>query len=672
MEIRALLLATAIVLRPGAAGATAPSDLCTGDPCILADDAVVTPGSVLDFGAAEFRIAAGKTLLLGEGPGTRSLSITARQVTLEAGSSIEGGGDAAEVSIASTAGVVHLRAEGSTASKIDLSGFSAGYLSIQASHDLLVEGRIVATGSGTDSSGGTVDLACAGSAVLFGDVSAGATGSFAVAGAVAVFAGTGVVATGAIDASAPGGFGSIEIDTAAGSISTAKTLSADGGNPDGSGGDIVLSAGAGGHVVVGADLSAVGGSGVEFACGDGGTVSIDAAQSVRLSGDVRLRSGTACFGGQFGAFAGTTFTQDPGRTIDARGQGTGESAGVGGSIDVMADRDVVLQALDVSGVGGGGDVAVSSTQGTIAFGGAVTATSGGTVAAEGCFVLVQPTATLDTRQGGANSLVAHGALQVSGKLLAGTAGSNALTVRTGSPLFLGATVAPAPVVEVDGTLSRCPLIFFDDFETGGLQRWSLASTKGGKLSVQPGAKRNGVFGLSLNVTGLPPPATKAKIWVKDTSPEAEENYHARFSFKLNDLAVATDPRILRIMAGRLAGDPASRPFELRLRYAAGAWQVYGIVRDNAGKGFQTPPLPIGREWVTIALDWWRASGPGNANGFLRLEVDGAEAESVGVQNDAVRIDGVQLGFVGGVGLSSTGTCYVDDFESTRQIVPPPT
>jgi len=38
-----------------------------------------------------------------------------------------------------------------------------------------------------------------------------------------------------------------------------------------------------------------------------------------------------------------------------------------------------------------------------------------------------------------------------------------------------------------------------------------------------------------------------------------------------------------------------------------------------------------------------------------------------VGNDQVVIDGVQVGFLGGVGLSSTGTMFIDDFESRRQI-----
>ena len=40
--------------------------------------------------------------------------------------------------------------------------------------------------------------------------------------------------------------------------------------------------------------------------------------------------------------------------------------------------------------------------------------------------------------------------------------------------------------------------------------------------------------------------------------------------------------------------------------------------------------------------------------------------ATGVANDEVFIDGIQLGFLGGLGLSSTGTVFMDDFESRAQ------
>ena len=40
--------------------------------------------------------------------------------------------------------------------------------------------------------------------------------------------------------------------------------------------------------------------------------------------------------------------------------------------------------------------------------------------------------------------------------------------------------------------------------------------------------------------------------------------------------------------------------------------------------------------------------------------------ATGVANDEVFIDGIQHGVLGGLGLSSTGTVFMDDFESRAQ------
>lgn len=211
------------------------------------------------------------------------------------------------------------------------------------------------------------------------------------------------------------------------------------------------------------------------------------------------------------------------------------------------------------------------------------------------------------------------------------------------------------------------LFFEDDFETGDLARWSAAATKGGKLGVAAAAARSGSFGLRFDVAALPPPASKAKLWVKDTSPTAETRYRARFFLNLNDLTVPSDPRTLRLVAGRTAADPSARPFEVRLLYQDGIWQAFGIARDDSGESAsRTASLPIPREWVQVVIDWKAASGPGASDGFLVLAVDGQIAGVGNLRNDLVRIDGIQLGLLGGVGLASTGTMFVDDFESRRE------
>ncbi|MFM7737403.1 MAG: hypothetical protein ACKPBU_15670 [Alphaproteobacteria bacterium] len=228
-----------------------------------------------------------------------------------------------------------------------------------------------------------------------------------------------------------------------------------------------------------------------------------------------------------------------------------------------------------------------------------------------------------------------------------------------------AVASGATTSGVDATVDApADVVFVDDFESGDLSRWSLSSTKEGRLSVDQRARRHGAVGLRFDATNLPGPMSKAKLWVEDTTPAGLSRYRARFSLDLDTLAVPTDPRILRLLAARTAGNPQLRPFELRLRFDAGAWRVYGVARSDAGTGTQTAPLALPRPgWSTIELEWVRASAPGAIDGSLRLRVDGAEASANGVANGSVAVDGVQLGLLGGVGTTASGTMFLDDFES---------
>lgn len=228
-----------------------------------------------------------------------------------------------------------------------------------------------------------------------------------------------------------------------------------------------------------------------------------------------------------------------------------------------------------------------------------------------------------------------------------------------------AVAAGATTPNVDATIDApADVVFVDDFESGDLSRWSQSATKEGRLSVDRRARRHGSRGLRFDATNLPAPASRSKLWVKDTTPAGLSRYRARFLLDLDTLAVPTSPRIVRLLAARTAGSPTLRPFELRLRFEDGTWRLYGVARSDGGTGTQTPPVALARPgWSTIEADWTRASAPGAADGSLRLRVDGVEAAATGVANGSVVVDGVQLGLLGGVGSSASGTMYIDDFES---------
>jgi len=223
----------------------------------------------------------------------------------------------------------------------------------------------------------------------------------------------------------------------------------------------------------------------------------------------------------------------------------------------------------------------------------------------------------------------------------------------------------ATTTDVDATIDApVDVVFVDDFESGDLSRWSQSATREGRLSVDRRARRHGSRGLRFDATSLPGPASRAKLWVKDTTPAGLSRYRARFLLDLDTLALPTSPRIVRLLAARTAGSPTLRPFELRLRFEDGTWRLYGVARGDVGTGTQTPPVVLARPgWSTIEVDWRRASTPGAADGSLVLRVGETEVAATAVANGSVAIDGVQLGLLGGVGTSASGTMFVDDFES---------
>ncbi len=707
----ALLLAT-----PGTASATVASDLCTGDPCNITASALITPGSVLDFGTAALVVKTGVNLAISDPTAmSRTVDVIARSVTFEPNAKLLGNGDDALVTITATNGDVDLQSSGSAISKIALNGFAAGYLSIAATGRVLIHGLIDVSASGTDSSAGSVDISAGADVDINRDISAGASGVYAFGGAIDISAVTGVTVGGStggtIDASGPGSGGSVSIFTSGGAITTSKKISADGGDPDGYGGSIDITNDTG-AITIGGTISGNGGSGIEFACGDGGDLTIDSGGAIALNADINLNGGTACGGGYFTTYAITTFTQAAATSISALGQGTGDYAGYGGTMDLYAEGSMLLRAATLTGNGGGGQVDARSTYGTLTISGLVKTSISGITTLEACTVNItsSPSGNVDSRSAGTNTITASTAVTIAGQLLAGASGSNTIRMRSGTPTLTG-TVTPAASLIVDGTIPACPaaptptptptpvvtptpvatptpagtptptpvvtptpsdIIFFDNFESGNLSKWTKVSDKGvpppPHMYVDPAAKFTGTEGLFFNVEGLPPPSNKAKLWVKDISPDLETRYRARFFLNLNTLQVPTTPRVLRMMAGRLAGDPSRRPFELRLRYVAPNWFIYGIIRSNGDvDNFPTTPILLTKPgWSTIEIDWRKATGPGTNDGSFTLKVNDTTQAATGVANDEVFIDGIQLGFLGGLGLSSTGTVFMDDFESRAQ------
>ena len=141
-----------------------------------------------------------------------------------------------------------------------------------------------------------------------------------------------------------------------------------------------------------------------------------------------------------------------------------------------------------------------------------------------------------------------------------------------------------------------PVTFADGFESGDLSAWTKAATKEGHLVASPLARFTGEFGALFDVVGLPADS-KPKLWLKDTTPEADARYSAAWALNLNDLAVPTDPRVVRIVVGRMKQNPDRRPFEVRLIYTAGTWSALGIIRNDEDFAWRTSPITVPSGWV---------------------------------------------------------------------------
>ena len=200
------------------------------------------------------------------------------------------------------------------------------------------------------------------------------------------------------------------------------------------------------------------------------------------------------------------------------------------------------------------------------------------------------------------------------------------------------------------------VIFADDFESGSLSRWAKVASDGGDLRISelPG----GVHGLGLFVND------RRALWLKDVRPEAETNYYARFLIEPSGLSV-TEGTILRIFSGRMTAS-SNRPFELRLRRFGGAWQVVGIIRDDAGSAYRTDWYPLLNRWTEIVIGWQRSEAPGADGGGIALWLNGTRVfAALGIDNDTLAIDGIQMGILGGLRAGSTGVLLMDDFVSFK-------
>jgi hypothetical protein len=206
------------------------------------------------------------------------------------------------------------------------------------------------------------------------------------------------------------------------------------------------------------------------------------------------------------------------------------------------------------------------------------------------------------------------------------------------------------------------IIFEDGFESGGLTRWSSATTDGGNLSVAGAAAMAGTDdGLQAVVNDT------NSLFVQDNTPNAENGYNARFYFDPNGFDPGETQSHFRVRIF-IAFDPSGlRVITLVLKRQAGAYSLEARVRRNDGTRVDTGFFPISDGPHFFEVDWLRATAPGAGNGSLVLRIDGIPMSVLsGIDNDLSPIDFARMGMLS-VKTGAGGTAFYDQFESRRQL-----
>ncbi len=221
------------------------------------------------------------------------------------------------------------------------------------------------------------------------------------------------------------------------------------------------------------------------------------------------------------------------------------------------------------------------------------------------------------------------------------------------------TLATATATAIPPTATATPIgtvLFSDGFETGGFGNWTSATTANGKLSVATAAALAGIYGMQAVLSPNTP------VFVTDSTPNAESNYHARFWMNPNSAVLSSstlDQFIGRSGTGTVI-------FRIQLRLSSGTYQVRGVAILNSGTTATTNWYSISNARHAIEVAWQAASTTNGSNGTISLWVDGIQKQAkTGLANGSYRVEDVRLGPSGGAGNGVSGTVYFDSFASNR-------
>ena len=464
MFYRLLLFAALLVAAPAAA--QLPCANPAADPCVIGST-VTIPVGIYDIRPKSLSVANKQITVSGAG----ELRILAADVVFQPGARfIATGTDGNTTVTLEATGSIDLQSQGTSKSKIDVSGnFGGGTINLHSVGNLSVNGTLVSNATNLTGYGGPINLRSdTGNITITGDPSEGVK-SFGNAqgggGSINVDATLGSVSVSTQLVPKGGDCGSCEVNLNAGANITTTVQGVIDMRASGIGDAGFFSASAGGDINLAGNILA-NGSSDELEGGTGGDVLISANGSVTVGGRIELNGAgqDAAPGSMTGSVDGDGGTLDvsAGTTIQMNGPMFGISKGFGQgdefSFDAIGNVTIAAE-IDMTGDNFGGDITVLS-DGLITVSARIrTATPidpvnkpgslGGTIDLEGCQINVTATGqVIATGPGGipsgANYLAAATGLTIAGQLTA--TAENELRWRTTAPVVSGLVAPPQTLV----------------------------------------------------------------------------------------------------------------------------------------------------------------------------------------------------------------------------------
>ena len=196
------------------------------------------------------------------------------------------------------------------------------------------------------------------------------------------------------------------------------------------------------------------------------------------------------------------------------------------------------------------------------------------------------------------------------------------------------------------------LIFADEFESGSLSAWTASSTNGGNLRASLDAALSGSYGLQATFTNT------TSMLVRDDSPNAEPRYRARFYFNPNSISMASGDNVT-LLQGLDANSQIV--FSIQFNYSGTGYQLRARSYDSKLNTFvNTAYVNILNATHIVEVDW------GN-DGHLTFWIDELQkANLTGITNSSYTVERVRLGAPTMSITGTSGSFYIDAFESRRQ------